>query len=259
MNSILSIGKSGLKAMQNKMDSIADDIANVDTSAYKRKEIQFQELLLNEISGNEVLLSDNTAPAGINAGSKSMIATINFEQGPIKESSGELDMAINGEGFFGVKDKNGNLLLTRNGAFHINENYTITDDDGYILEADIHIPVSEWGDGDVHISAEGNIFNTIDGESRQVGRVILYKPEVLDLLIPLGENRYLPSSDVVLSSSEESTEGFGKIIQHALEGSNVELSKSIADMIITQRAYSMNGKAIQTTDDIMSIINNIKQ
>jgi len=259
MNSILSIGRAGLKSMQNKIDSIADDIANVDTSGYKRKEIQFQELLVNEISGNEVLLSDNTAAAGINAGSKSMIATVNFEQGPIKESSGELDMAINGEGFFGIRDENGNLLLTRNGAFHINENFVITDDSGYALEADLNIPASEWGYGDVYISSDGNIIKNIDGENTQVGKIILYKPDVLDSLTPLGENRYLPSPVVNLSSSGESTAGFGEIIQHALEGSNVELAKSIADMIITQRAYSANGKAIQAADDTMSIINNIKQ
>lgn len=259
MNNILSISKSGLNSMQNKMNVVADDLANVNTHGYKRKEISFQELLNNGIYDNEVLMSDNVNNASINAGSRSGIGTINFVQGTILESTGEFHMAMEGKGFFGVRDENGNLMLTRNGGFHLNENHTISDDSGYPLDIEFYIPVDQWVNGLASISNMGEISMEIDGQTKLLGKVILYNPEVLDSLAPRGEGRYMPSQNVMLYNSIEHGEEFGNIVQYSLEASNVEMGKSIVEMITTQRAYSFNAKAIQTTDDIMSIINNIKR
>ena len=174
-------------------------------------------------------------------------------------------MAIDGDGFFGVRDEMGNLMLTRNGGFHINEDRSISDDSGYLLDFESYVPMDEWGEGKINISIEGNIIKELEGdteleeETQLLGRVILYNPEVLDSLIPLGEGRYIPSDDIELYNSTYDSDGFGDIVQYSLEESNVEITKSMLDMITAQRAYSMNTKVIQTTDDILSMINNIKQ
>ncbi|MDR7869581.1 MAG: flagellar hook-basal body protein [Tissierellaceae bacterium] len=258
MNSILNIGKTGLHSVQRKMDSISDDIANVNTFGYKKKDISFQELLTNEIHENDVLLSDNANDKNINMGAKSRIASVNFEQGVIVESSGEFHMAIEGQGFFGVLDGEGNMTLTRNGSFNMNPDGSITNDDGYYLNMNYHIAPEDWGNDKVNITADGEIIQNTEDGTINLGKIILYNPGVLDSLIPLGEGRYLPNQNVDLYNSIDYVEGFGDIRQYALETSNVDLAKSLVDMITSQRSYSLNLKALQTTDDIMSMINNIK-
>lgn len=257
MFNVLSIGKTGLNSMQKKVDSIADDLANVNTYGYKRKEISFRELLVNEISNNEVLKSANVNHGAINAGSKSEVGTINFKQGSMIKSAGDFHLAIEGEGFFGIRDKDGNLMLTRNGGFHSNGDNTVSDDRGYLLDIDFYVPFQQWESGSPSISKNGEITMDLNGQREVVGKIILYNPERLDSLISLGEGRYGFPQNTILNSSLNGGE-FGSIVQHTLESSNVEISKSITEMIVAQRSYSLNAKGIQTTDDIMSMINNIK-
>jgi len=259
MYNILSIGKTGLKSTQNKMDAIGSDLANVNTTGYKKNEISFQELLVNEIYDNEVLKSQNVNNANINAGSKSGVGTVNFAQGAIMPSSGDFHMAISGKGFFGVRDGNGNLMLTRNGEFHINESSIIIDDSGNPVDVNLSVPLDQWPSGNFSVSANGEITGQINGQTIELGKIVLYNPEVLDSLTSLGEGRYMASPNVVLNNSIDQQEDFGDIIQRSIEGSNVEIVKSMADMIITQRAYSLNAKAIQSTDEIMSMINSLKR
>lgn len=259
MNNILNIGRTGLKSMQNKMDAVADDLANVSTNGYKRKEISFQELLHNGIGDNDVLMSTNANNTSINAGSKSSIGSINFEQGTILQSPGDFHMAIDGKGFFGVRDGNGNLMLTRNGGFHQNEDKGIADDSGLLLDMETYVPIEQWGNGVASISSSGEIRMDKDGEAILLAKVVIYSPQVLDSMISLGEGRYLPSPNVMLYSSSIDGDEFGSIVQYSLESSNVEMGKSMVEMITTQRAYSLNAKTIQTTDEIMGIINNIKR
>lgn len=259
MNTILNIGKTGLKSTQNKMDSVADDLANVNTNGYKKKEVSFQELLHNGISDYEVLKSPNVNNASINAGSKSSIGSVNFEQGNILESSGEFHMAIDGMGFFGVRDESGKLMLTRNGGFHKNEDNSITDDSGNLLDMEIYLPKEHWGNNIVSISNTGDIMVNIDEENILLGKVVIYNPKVLDSLIPMGEGKFQPSPNAMLYNSLIDGDDFGNVVQYSLEASNVEMGKGMVDMIITQRAYSLNAKTIQTTDEIMGMINNIKR
>ena len=259
MYNVLNLSKTGLKSMQTKMDAVADELANSNTYGYKKKEISFRELLTNETYDNEVIMSPNVNGFNINMGSRSDIATINFQQGPIIESPRQFDMAISGEGFFGVRDANNNLLLTRNGSFHIDSNQMISDANGYPLEVEYLIDIEEWDFQNLSINASGEINKVSQDETEILGKIILYKPEVMDSLTTLGENRYMPSENVQLFNSIDHDEEFGEIIQYALESSNVDITKTMTDMIITQRAYSLNSRAIQTTDDIMSMINGIKQ
>ncbi|NLY45184.1 MAG: flagellar hook basal-body protein [Tissierella sp.] len=264
MNSILNIGKTGLHATQRKMDALADDIANVNTYGYKRKDISFQELLTNQIHENDVILSDNANNTSINMGTKSGVSSVNFQQGAIIDTPREFDMAIEGQGFFGIFDGEGNLALTRDGNFHLNPDGSITNASGYYLSMDYELEPEEWSNEKVVITPDGRILQNFQDEDMEeqgqveVARVVLYHPESLNSLIPLGEGRYLPNANAQVYNSIDNEEGFGNIRQYALEQSNVDLAKSLTEMIISQRAYSLSMKTIQTTDEIMQMTNNIK-
>ena len=242
MYTTLNVGKTGIKAMQFKMDSVADDLANLNTTGYKSKEISFEELLNN----NEVSI-----------GSKSSIGKTDFKQGTFTESRNDYHMAIEGKGFFGIIDQNDTTLLTRNGAFHIDMDSTILDDNGNTVAVEYYIPAKEWNVEQVVVATNGEI-KSLDGEIL-LGKILLYYPENLDTLVSLGEGRYLPNEDMRLYNSVDNKDMFGDIHQHYLEESNVDIIEALADMISTQRAYSLNSKAIQTTDDIMNMINGIKR
>lgn len=259
MYNVLSLSKTGVKAMQRKMDAVADELANSNTYGYKKKEISFRELLTNQAYDSEVIISPNVNSFNINMGSRADVATINFQQGSIIETPRQYDMAISGKGFFGVRDENDNLLLTRNGSFNIDRDQMISDDNGYPLDVEFYVDLEELDYQNLSINTYGEITKVSDGETVILGKIILYNPQVMDSLTPLGENRYMPSDNVQLFNSIDHDEEFGNIIQFALEGSNVDITKTMADMITTQRAYSINSRAIQTTDDIMQMINGIKQ
>ena len=257
---ILKTGRSGLNAMQNKLDATADNIANVDTIGYKKKNIGFQELLTNSINQEEVLLGNNALNTGINAGVKSGISTINYKQGALYPSHGKFHMAIEGNGFFGVIDRNDDLVLTRNGEFHLNEDMTVSDSNGNFLDIDYNIPVNRWGNGEISISENGEI-NLLDDNNKmqKLGTVKMYYPEVLDKVISIDSNGYFSPLGINLYNSIDNPEYFGKIIPNMLERSNVELSESMVDMITAQRAYSMNARVVSTTDEVLTIVNNIKR
>lgn len=244
----LGIGKTGLKSIQTKMDVISKDLANINTIGYKETEITFQELVHNRIGETEYSIS---------SGTKVNTNTTNFRQGGIIDSPSMLHMAIEGSGFFGVRDGSGNLFLTRNGSFKIDEELNIVDDNKFLLDTSVIVPIEEWGN--IDINRKGEIYTEIDGNHQLVGNVILYNPEVLDSLTFIGEGKYLPSTNVSLYNSLVDDEDFGSISQYMLENSNVDIISTMAEMITAQRAYSLSSKSIQTTDDIVSIINDIKR
>ena len=283
INNVLYINKSGLNAMQNKLDNVADNIANSNTMGYKKKEISFRELLLNDINPNRELFTSGQEMA-LNRGVKSGIHNINFRQGPLIESMGTYNMAIEGSGFFGVRDGQGNLFLTRNGGFHIDSNGDILDDNGYYLDIennpnmaddlfldhDILLEEAEIEnisinvDGFIRGEAVGLPLNSFPGEDIrrvqvEIGRIPLYNPENYNDLYAMGESRYYNVEGLNLNVSTINPEAFGNIRQNYLEGSNVELSRSMTEMIRAQRGFSLNSKAVQSTDDIMNVINNIKR
>lgn len=256
MYNVLSLNKSAIKAHQTKMDGIAHDLANVTTHGYKRKEVNFEELRLSQVEG-DVLKSDKAQDLALNMGVKAGVTKTTFNAGALTPSSNKFDMAITGEGFFGVRDGNGSLLLTRNGSFNQNADGSVSDAFGNYLEMETDLPFARWN-GEISIAGNGQISKMEDGQELSLGRVVLYKPDNPHNLISLGEGKYIAKDGTNLENSLGG-QGFGEINQFFLEESNSEMTKSMVDMITTQRAYSMNAKALQTTDDIMTMINNIKR
>lgn len=256
----LRIGSSGMQTAQNVMDNVADQISNASTNGYKQKQVDFSELLTNQIDKNQVQLSGNAQNAGISAGSRAVISKTDFRQGAIIPSESSFHMALEGRGFFGVVSQDGELMLTRNGAFHQNADNSITDDSGNRLSMECYVPPGQWPQGsEVSIGGDGMITAADgQGEIQILGRVITYAPENNDELISLGEGRYIQKDGLALYNSKDNPGvGFGTIRQKALESSNVDTIQSMTDMIITQRAYQANAKSITTSDDMLQVINTI--
>jgi flagellar basal-body rod protein FlgG len=242
MFNVLSIGKSGLKANQFKMDGIADELANVTTDGYKKRSISFQELLLDQ---------------DVNLGTKSGTSKIDYSPGIFTQSEGEFSMAIDGDGFFGVTDAEGNLMLTRNGAFYSDAENIVRNASGDRVQIEYFTDVEEWEGRDVTISENGSIQER--GSDEAIGRVMLYRPENLANLSPAGEGKFRISPDAQLIEGAEDPESFGSIRQNFIEGSNADMTRAMTEMIVTQRAYSLNATTVQSTDELMRLINEIKR
>jgi flagellar basal-body rod protein FlgG len=256
----LMIGSSGMKTAQNVMDNVADQISNASTSGYKQKQVDFSELLVNQISKSQVELSENAQDSAISAGSRAVISKTDFSQGVITPSDSSFHMALEGRGFFGVVSQQGELMLTRNGAFHQNADNSVTDDSGNRLSMDCYVPPAQWPQSsEVCIGADGAV--TAIGEQGSIlklGKVIIYAPQNSDELVSLGEGRYSQQQGLPLYNSADNPEiGYGALRQKALESSNVDTIKSMTDMIMTQRAYQVNAKSITTADDMLEVINTI--
>lgn len=260
MFSSLKIGTSGMRTAQKVMDNVADQIANSDTNGYKKKEVSFSELLRNEMGQYEVQLSENAQNASIGIGSRAIYAKTNFTQGPIVASEGSFHVAMEGSGYFGVSDPEGNLMLTRNGAFQKNGDSSITDEEGNLLSMVTFVPKAQWGEESSITISEGGLISGKDnnGVNQVLGRIILYTPGSSDQLISLGEGKYLPGNGTPLINSVDNPEGaYGNVRQRALEKSNVDMVQSMTDMIVTQRAYQVNAKSVTTADEMLEVINTI--
>lgn len=256
----LKIGRSGMKTAQNVMDNVADQIANTATNGYKKKQVDFTTLLMNQIGDTQVELSANAKEAGITIGSKAVLSKTDFGQGRISPSEGNFHMALEGKGFFGVVNKEGNLLLTRNGGFHRNGDSSITDDEGNLLSMETYLPQNQWPDGSkLNINEEGDI-TTVDEENQMValGRVIIYSPENNDELITVGEGKYVQPNALALYNSIDNPDRiYGALRHKAVENSNADPLQSMTDMITTQRAYQANARSVTTADTMLDVINQI--
>lgn len=254
----LRIGTTGMKSSQKVMDNVADQIANVNTHGYKKREVVFKELLRNEVGKNHVRVSQNAGNPTIGAGSRGEIVKTNFTQGGIVPSEGTFHMALEGHGFFGIRTENNELIYTRNGAFQLNGVGTLTDENGHFLEMGKTIPVEQWSDmRNITISQEGLVQGmNLNGETQNLGQVMVFVPENNDDMVSLGEGRYT-SNKGQLRVNTEGGVGFPKVRQGALENGNISLVQSMTDMMITQRAYQANAKSVSTADEMLEVINTI--
>ena len=250
MSQILSISRSGLNAYQREMDVVSNNLANVDTLGYKDKRTTFQELLNNGTNANEVGLSQNAGNVAINAGLNVQQVNENLSQGAFKSTAGTYDLAIDGEGYFGVRDGANNLYLTRDGSFRRDADGNLVTSKGVKVEVQSNLPSSQWPkDGEVSISTSGYVSI---GNVR-VGRILLFRPQNSIDMNDIGNNLYRCDGNLI--SSANTNAGFGQINQGLVELSNVDVADTMSKMIITQRAYQMNSKALQSTDEMLQTIN----
>lgn len=255
LGQVLGISRTGLKGFQTDMDIISNNIANVDTVGYKSKDAAFTDLLENQTSSTEVPVATTARNTGLTMGVTVGQQATNFIQGALTATGQSTDLAIEGNGFFGVRDGQGKLVLTRDGDFHRDAQGSLVDNRGRQVAVQTSVAEKDWPKGELSISPTGIITAGIGQASQQLGQVTLYQPEKLQDLIPVGNNDYQVTNATTLQSNN----GLGSIRQGYLEKSNVDLAQAMSDMIVAQRAYSLNAKVIQTTDDMMSSVNHFAE
>lgn len=245
MNTSLSISRSGLKGLQNHLDITSNNIANVNTIGYKQKNTSFYELLRNDLTDEGNQLAD-----GISRGMKSSQGQFNLTQGSLVASGHPFDLAIAGNGLFGVRLPNNEMAFTRDGSFRFDEAGTLRNSAGNVVEINLTTPKNEWPIGVPRVSEVGQIMigNTL------VGNIPIFDDSQSSQLVEIGDNQW------VLPQGVQANQLNNPIIkQNFLESSNVDLADAMSDMIVTQRAYSMNAKVLQASDEMMQRINEFKQ
>jgi flagellar basal-body rod protein FlgG len=256
----LSTAATGLEAQQAKIANIANDLANVNTDGYKRSTTEFQDLMyetVKEPGGS--LGASSQSPVGIQMGMgvKVGAAHKNFEQGPAKMTYHPYDLMIEGPGFFQVQTPQGEAAYSRTGAFHVDAQGILQLSNGSKLVPQITIPVNALS---VAISPSGEVRAQVPG----AGETALGQLQIVNFpneqgLSAMGDGLYkstLASGAPVQSVPGEN--GMGKLLQGALEGSNVNVANSMVDMISTQRAYEMGTKVMSVADQMLGATTNIK-
>ena len=256
------IAASGMEAQQLNVDVISNNLANVNTAGFKRSRADFQDLLYQNLKTAGTSSSSSTmVPTGMQLGQGARPVAIQkiFMQGDYQQTQNELDIAIDGKGFFQVLQPNGDIAYTRAGAFKLDSDGRIVTSDGYILEPEITIPsdtlnITVGNDGTVSVLQSGQ------NESTEVGTIQLAMFANPAGLNSMGRNLYTPtSSSGDATTGTPGSSGFGTLSQGYLEMSNVSVVEEMVNMIIGQRAYEVNSKAIQTADQMLQMANNVSR
>ncbi|OQX20176.1 MAG: flagellar basal-body rod protein FlgG [Desulfobulbaceae bacterium A2] len=251
---------TGMGAQQLNMDVIANNLANVNTTGFKRSRADFHDLLYQivKVPGSPTS-ADTKSPTGIQIGVGVQAAAVQkiFAQGDMVQTENELDVAIEGDGFFQVELTDGNTAYTRAGSLKRDANGRLVTSEGYPVQPEITIPENARS---VTISEAGVISATLGDatESTELGTFQLATFVNNGGLLALGRNMFRESdSSGAAALGTPGTDGYGKLSQGYLESSNVNLITEMASMITTQRAYEINSKAITTSDEMMQTTNNM--
>lgn len=253
---------TGMAAQQLHLDVIANNMANINTVGFKRSRADFQDLLYQTLRpAGTTAARGAQVPSGLNVGlgvRPVATATI-FTTGTLQKTDNPTDLAIEGDGFFKVLLPDGTVAYTRDGAFKLDVQGRLVTSDGYPLEPEIIIPqdaqtVTVGKDGTVSVLRAGQ--STPD----EVGQIQLARFVNPSGLQRIGQNLYRPtaaSGEPVEGTPGE--QGFGTLAQNMLEMSNVQIVDEMVAMIIAQRAYEISAKAIQTSDEMLQIANNLRR
>lgn len=250
-----------MQAQELNISNISNNLANVNTTGFKKMRVDFQDLIYQTLreAGTPVAQGLNV-PSGIQAGhGVRPVATQKlFLQGDYQETGNELDMAIEGAGFFQILTPDGNIAYTRDGSFKRDANGTIVNSDGFILQPQINIPADAIA---VSIGIDGTVSAIIDGMEQEIGQITLSRFINPAGLKNAGRNLYQPTaaSGPAIGPGAPGQDGRGTLQQRYLEMSNVKVAEEMVQMIVAQRAYEANSKAITTSDAMLSTANNLKR
>ena len=250
----LWIAKTGMEGQQTKLDTISNNLANVGTNGYKRAGVVFEDLMYQNLRAAGSATSEQSQlPTGLQVGLGSRVSasTRNFSQGALQQTGGNLDVAIQGQGFFQVQMPDGTTAYTRDGGFQVDANGALVTAAGHPLQPGITIPANATS---VTIGANGAVTATIPGQVApqalgQMQLVSFINPSGLD---PKGGNLYgETAASGTPNTGAPTVNGLGSLQQGFVEGSNVNVVEELVNMIATQRAYELNSKAIQTSDQML--------
>jgi flagellar basal-body rod protein FlgG len=253
---------TGMQAQQFNIDTISNNLANVNTIGFKKMRAEFEDLLYQTIrQPGSSAYQGQVLPTGLQVGHgvRPVATTKIFTQGDFQQSDNPLDLVIEGDGFFQVQLSDGSAAYTRNGAFKVDGEGRLVTSEGYIVQPEIIFPS---GVENVNIGTDGTISVEVSGEdeSQEIGRI-----DLVTFLNPAGLSNTGKGLYVQTAASGDAvtvtpgTEGAGTIIQYYLEMSNVKVVEEMINMIVAQRAYDVNSKAIQASDEMLEVANNLRR
>ncbi|WP_166261451.1 flagellar basal-body rod protein FlgG [Marinobacter salicampi] len=259
MHPALWVSKTGLSAQDTNMSTISNNLANVNTTGFKRDRAVFQDLLyqINRQPGG-MNTENSELPSGLQLGTGVRVVGTakQFSQGNLQVTEQPLDLAVNGRGFFQIQLPDGEIAYTRDGQFQLNANGDIVNPDGYLLEPNINVPEDATT---VTIGKDGTVSAVVNNQADPVnlGQIPLVNFVNPQGLQAIGNNLFREtnaSGDP--AEGEAGIGGLGTVEQGMTEASNVEVVEELVNMITTQRAYEMNSKVVSATDQMLQFITN---
>jgi flagellar basal-body rod protein FlgG len=260
MNLSLYSAATGMEAQELNLNTIANNLANVNTPGFKRSKIEFQDLLYQKprASGADAG-NGNLTPTGLEVGNGSRAAATSkiFTQGQLSQTGQQLDLALQGDGFFAVQRPDGTIGYTRDGSFKLNaQGQVVTTDGMQVLSG---FQTIQAGATSISVSQGGDV--TVQGPNgTQTFSLTLTRFPNPAGLESMGGNLY---TETAASGSPQAgqpaLQGFGSIVQGYLEGSNVSIVEEMVNLIVAQRAYEINSKSVQASDQMLQNVDNMKQ
>lgn len=256
---------SGMKAQQFNIDTISNNLSNVNTTGYKNQRAEFKDLFYTTMRRNNIV-DEGGRPVNLEVGHGVMPTATkrDFVTGSFLETNNAYDLAIDGEGFFAVQMPNGDVRYTRDGSFKLSVDY----DEGMLVTSEGYIVLNE-NDGEIYLESglsdvvidDMGYITGVDqyGEIVELDRIKLVRFTNPEGLVSQGLNLY---SDTIASGQEipiDAEEMSGRVVQGYLESSNVQVVDEMVKMITAQRAYEVNSKTIQTADEMLQLANNLKR
>lgn len=255
MLTTLWTSKSGLNANQEKLDVISNNIANVNTTGYKKVNVGFKDLISSSLDEWGNPLNDKTATVG--SGVKAGNFTKDNSQGGLQTTNQKTDLALDGEGYFKVISSNGTEYYTRDGSFKLDSYGRLVTANGNILEVQYANGYSQNNTGltadNFTINKKGEIFAENNGNFEKVGEIAVYTAVGNDAFTSVGDNLFKELNGVQVYRTLDAD-----MYQGYLEASNVDLSQEMTDMIVTQRAFQLSSKGITAADEMWQMINNLR-
>ncbi len=253
---------TGMEAQQLNLDITANNLANVNTTGFKKSRVDFQDLLYQTIrTAGGTQAQGVTVPTGIQVGLGTRVGATQkiFTTGDFEETGNSLDVAIEGDGFFQVRTPSGDTAYTRDGSFKKDSEGKLVTSDGYELEPSVTIPS---GATDITIGEDGSVTATVQGQSepQSCGNIELVKFLNPAGLMNQGKNLFtstVASGDPITGTPGQ--DGLGKLSSGYVEMANVKVVEEMVNLITAQRAYEVNSKSIQTADEMLDVANNLRR
>ena len=256
MNGAFHVGAIGLEAQQRALDTIANNISNINTPAFKRSDVRFSEILASRADPGAVRADLGEAPssaAGVVAAPSFMLN----EQGKVETTGRPMDLAIDGQGFIELMGPGGQTLLWRGGSLKIGDDGLLSTIDGMSLKASITVPTDA---SKIEVASDGVVrAMTGTGEAVEIGQIMLVKIEDGSQLQRLDGGLYRPADSARLVDAQPGEDGAGLLVQGAVERSNVELTSEMVQLMLVQRAYAANAQIVQAADQLMGIANGLRR
>ncbi len=253
---------TGMNVQQTNLDVISNNIANVNTNGYKKSRADFQDLMYQTLRLQGARTEGGgMIPTGVQIGLGAMLSSVQkvFQQGDYQNTGNELDVAIEGNGFFQINLPSGDKAYTRSGAFKTDADGKLVTSDGYTLEPNLTIPAKTTS---ISIESDGTVTVQIQGQTtaQQLGKITLANFMNPTGLRAIGKNLFMETdASGSPTTGQPGQNGMGTLTQGFLEMSNVNIMQEMVNMIITQRAYEVNSKAVQAADEMLQMVNNLRR